>query len=535
VRAKTPPGRGRSPPALTRVPDRGAPPPAVSRNLRAEPNPAPMFRKILVANRGEIALRVMRTAREMGIATVAVYSEADRHALHVRFADEAVCLGPAPSSQSYLRGERIIEEALKRGVEAIHPGYGFLSENAAFARAVTEAGMVFIGPTPQAIQTMGDKLASKEAVARYGVPMVPGTPGAVEDPEEAARLAAEIGYPVLIKASAGGGGKGMRVVERPGDLKEEMARASSEAASAFGNGAVFVEKFVTKPRHVEVQVLGDTQGNVVYLFERECSIQRRHQKVIEEAPSAILTPELRRQMGESAVAVAKSVDYTGAGTVEFLMDADHNYYFLEMNTRLQVEHPVTELITGVDLVREQIRIAAGHPISFAQEDLRIHGHAIELRVYAEDPANQFLPDVGTLTTYRRPQGPGVRVDDGFEEGMEIPIHYDPMIAKLCAWGHDRDAAIARLLRAIREYEVGGVRTTLAFGAFAVDSEPFRSGDFDTKFVQQHFRPELLASERDDEAEVAALLSGRRHTEHQSRTAAAGGSVRPRSAWQTRRG
>ncbi len=493
-----------------------------------------MFKKILVANRGEIALRVMRTAREMGIKTVAVYSEADRSALHVRFADEAICLGPAASSQSYLRGDKIIAESLRLGVEAIHPGYGFLSENAAFCQAVTDAGLVFIGPTPHAIEIMGDKLASKRAVAEYNVPMVPGTPGAVSDPDEALRLAAEIGYPVLIKASAGGGGKGMRVVERPQDLKAEMARASSEAASAFGNGAVFVEKFVTKPRHIEVQVLGDTQGNVVHLFERECSIQRRHQKVIEEAPSSILTPELRAAMGASAVAVAKSVNYTSAGTVEFLMDADHKYYFLEMNTRLQVEHPVTELITGIDLVREQINIAAGKPISFRQQDLRIHGHALELRVYAEDPTNRFLPDVGTLHTYRRPQGPGIRLDDGFEEGMEIPIHYDPMIAKLCAWGANREQAIDRMLRAIAEYRINGVKTTLGFGAFAIDSVPFRTGDFDTKFVEQHFDPEKLKRDNADEAEIAALLAARLNSLHQVTQGAASALAQPRTAWQLNR-
>jgi acetyl-CoA carboxylase biotin carboxylase subunit len=493
-----------------------------------------MFKKILVANRGEIALRVMRTAREMGIATVAVYSEADRHALHVRFADEAVLLGPAPSALSYLKGEKIVEESLRLGVDAIHPGYGFLSENAAFAKLVTDAGIAFIGPSPKAIETMGDKLASKEAVSHYDVPMVPGTPGEVSDPEEALKHAERIGYPVLIKASAGGGGKGMRVVERPEDLKEEMARATSEAASAFGNGAVFVEKFVTKPRHVEVQVLGDTHGNIVHLFERECSIQRRHQKVVEEAPSAILTPELREQMGASAVAVAKAVDYTGAGTVEFLMDAEHNYYFLEMNTRLQVEHPVTELITGVDLVREQIQIAAGQPISFKQEELKIHGHAVELRVYAEDPANKFLPDVGTLSVYRRPQGPGVRVDDGFEEGMEIPIHYDPMIAKLCTWGHNRQAAIDRMLRAIDEYQINGVKTTLGFGALAVDSEPFRSGDFDTKFVDQHFRVEDLENPTDDAAEIAALLSARHMESRRKETSVSEGTTRARTGWQLRR-
>jgi acetyl-CoA carboxylase biotin carboxylase subunit len=493
-----------------------------------------MFKKLLVANRGEIALRVMRTAREMGIPTVAVYSEADRQALHVRFADEAVCIGPPPSSQSYLVVDKILEVCKELGVDAIHPGYGFLSENAAFARAVTEAGITFIGPSPEAIEVMGDKLTSKQAVGKYNVPLVPGTDEEVTELEVARKLAEEVGYPILVKASAGGGGKGMRIVETPDDLEEAMSRAQSEAISAFGNGAVFIEKFVTKPRHIEIQVLGDSMGNVVHLFERECSIQRRHQKVVEEAPSALLSGDLRSRMGEAAINVAKSVNYTGAGTVEFLVDADHNFYFLEMNTRLQVEHPVTELITGVDLVREQIRIAAGRSLSFTQGDLEINGHALEVRVYAEDPANGFLPDIGTLHTYRRPQGPGVRVDDGFEEGMEVPIHYDPMIAKLCTWGEDRQIAIERMIRAISEYRIGGVRTTLGFGSFAVDSEPFRSGDFDTGFVKQHFSPEMLNDGHQEGARVAALVAAHVFESQDAGPALKAAQPRPRSSWQKHR-
>ncbi|HEY5689906.1 MAG TPA: biotin carboxylase N-terminal domain-containing protein, partial [Cyclobacteriaceae bacterium] len=357
------------------------------------------IRKILVANRGEIALRVMRSAREMGIATVAVYSEADRNALHVRFADEAICIGPPPSSESYLGMEKIIDAAKETNTDAIHPGYGFLSENKVFAQKVRDAGLIFMGPSPESIELMGSKLAAKEAVAKFNVPLVPGTSEPISDIPKAKKIAAEIGYPVLIKASAGGGGKGMRIVEDESSFDEGMERAISEAKSAFGDGSVFIEKYVSSPRHIEFQVFGDQHGNTVHLFERECSIQRRHQKVIEEAPSSILTPELRASMGEAAINVAKSCGYYGAGTVEFIMDENLNYYFLEMNTRLQVEHPVTEEISGLDLVKLQIKIAQGEPIPFKQEDLSIHGHAIEVRVYAEDPSNNFLPDIGTLQTY----------------------------------------------------------------------------------------------------------------------------------------
>lgn len=464
------------------------------------------IQKILVANRGEIALRVMRTAREMGIQTVAVFSDADRDALHVRYADEAVNIGPPPSSESYLRGEKIIEVCKELGVDAIHPGYGFLSENAVFAQQVADNGLIFIGPSPEAIEVMGSKLAAKEAVAKYDVPMVPGVNHAVSDPEEAKAIAEQVGYPVLIKASAGGGGKGMRIVNAPEELQEQMERAISEATSAFGDGAVFVEKFITSPRHIEIQVLGDHHGNIVYLFERECSIQRRHQKVIEEAPSAILSPEKRKAMGEAAIGVAKACDYYGAGTVEFIVDENLDFFFLEMNTRLQVEHPVTEEITGVDLVKEQIRIAEGEAISFSQEDLKIKGHSLEVRVYAEDPANNFLPDIGKLQTYVRPQGPGIRVDDGFEQGMDVPIYYDPMIAKLIVYAKDRDAAIRRMLRAIREYEITGISTTLAFCEYVLQHEAFTSGNFDTKFVEKYFTPDVLKKESGDQEKLAAALA-----------------------------
>ena len=465
--------------------------------------------KLLVANRGEIALRVMRSAREMGVPTVAVFSEADRTAPHVLFADEAYLIGPAPSSESYLVGSRIIEVALKCGADAIHPGYGFLSENPDFASAVESAGIIFVGPSAKSMQIMGNKLAAKDAVAKHNIPMVPGSDGAISDEAQAKRIARDIGYPILIKAAAGGGGKGMRIVERDEDLSEAISRAMSEAQSAFGDGSVFIEKYITNPRHIEVQVMADKHGNVCYLFERECSIQRRHQKVVEEAPSAIVTPELRRRMGEAAVMVAKACDYVGAGTVEFLVagvaSGGPEFYFLEMNTRLQVEHPVTEMITGLDLVKEQLRVAMGEKLSFAQDDLNIRGHAIELRVYAEDPSNNFLPSVGKLQTYERPQGPGVRVDDGYEQGMDIPIYYDPLIAKLITWGADRTEAIERMKRAIGEYNIVGPSTTLPFGKFVMNHEAFVTGNYDTKFVEQHFKP-TAAELTEDEAMIAAVVA-----------------------------
>jgi acetyl-CoA carboxylase biotin carboxylase subunit len=449
------------------------------------------IKKLLVANRGEISLRIMRTARQMGIKTVAVFSEADRNAPHVKFADEAVCLGPPPSNQSYLLSDSIIDACKKLKVDAIHPGYGFLSENAAFAKMVTEAGIIFIGPSPASIEVMGSKLAAKNAVSKYGIPMVPGTDEAISDISAAKLKAKEIGYPILIKASAGGGGKGMRIVENEAEFEEQMQRAISEAQSAFGDGAVFIEKYITSPKHIEIQVLGDQKGNVVYLFERECSIQRRHQKVIEEAPSPVVTPEMRKAMGEAAVKVAKACDYFGAGTVEFIVDENLDFYFLEMNTRLQVEHPVTEMITNKDLVKEQILIAEGLPLSFSQEDLKINGHAVEVRVYAEDPKNNFLPDIGNLQTYIRPHGPGIRVDDGFEQGMDIPIYYDPMIAKLIVHDESREKAIQKMISAIDDYQITGIETTLPFCKFVMDHAEFKSGRFDTKFVEKFFTPDML--------------------------------------------
>lgn len=465
------------------------------------------MKKILIANRGEIALRVMRTAHEMGIQTVAVYSEADRNALHVRYAGEAYCIGPAASSQSYLRMDKIIETALHSGADAIHPGYGFLSENAVFADKVKEAGLTFIGPSGDSMRMMGGKISAKQAVSAYDVPMVPGTKEALRDIKEASIIAEKIGYPVLVKASAGGGGKGMRVVNHAGEFEEQIKLAQSEALSAFGDDAVFIEKYVATPKHIEIQILGDTHGNIVYLFERECSIQRRHQKLVEEAPSSCLTPEIRKKMGEAAVNVAKACNYTNAGTVEFLVDENLNFYFLEMNTRLQVEHPVTEQITGLDLVKEQIRVARGEELGYTQDDLSIKGHAIELRICAEDPANQFLPDIGRLNTYKIPQGYGIRVDDSFEQGMDIPIHYDPMIAKLITFGKDREEARLRMLHAIHNYQISGIETTLSFGKYVMNHEAYIKGQFDTKFVDTYFTPDVLKNEKsfDELAAVAAAM------------------------------
>ena len=465
-----------------------------------------MIQKILVANRGEIALRVMKTARKMGIKTVAVFSEADRNAPHVRFADEAVCIGLPPSTESYLRADHIIKISKELEVDAIHPGYGFLSENAAFAEKVEESGMIFIGPKSHAIRVMGSKLAAKDAVKKYDIPMVPGIEEAVTDIEKAASIAKEIGFPILIKASAGGGGKGMRVVEKESEIKEQMKRAISEAENAFGDGSVFIEKYVSSPRHIEIQVLADTHGNIIHLFERECSIQRRHQKVIEEAPSAVLSEELRMKMGEAAVKVAKACDYVGAGTVEFLLDEMNNFYFLEMNTRLQVEHPVTEWITGTDLVEQQIRVANGEVLAFSQNDISINGHALELRVYAEDPLNNFMPSVGTLETYKSPKGENIRVDDGFEEGMEVPIHYDPMLSKLITFGKTRNEAIQKMLEAISKYDVVGVSTTLPFGKFVCEHEAFRSGSFDTHFVKKYYSEEKMNEILKAEAQIAAFIA-----------------------------
>lgn len=467
----------------------------------------PLFDKVLIANRGEIALRVMRTAKDMGIKTVAVYSEADRNAPHVRFADEAVLLGPSPSSQSYLDGAKIIKEAKRLGVDAIHPGYGFLSENAAFAEAVEDAGIRFIGPSPDAIRIMGSKLEAKAAVKEYNIPMVPGTNEPVSDLDEVKSIAVEIGYPVLIKASAGGGGKGMRILEKESELEGQVERAMSEAKAAFGDSSVFIEKHLASPRHIEIQIFGDNYGNYIHLFERECSIQRRHQKVIEEAPSSAVTPDLRERMGKDAINVAKACKYTGAGTVEFLLDEKGNYYFLEMNTRLQVEHPVTEMITGLDLVAIQFSVAAGKALSVRQEDLEIQGHAIELRVYAEDPDDDFLPSTGKLIRYRPPSGAGVRIDDGYEEGMDVPIYYDPLLSKVITHGSTRYEAIHRMKEAIEAFLVEGVATTLPFGFFVMEHEAFIKGIFNTHFVGKHF---LGADDprRKDMYEKAAILAAK---------------------------
>lgn len=465
-----------------------------------------MFSKILIANRGEIALRVMRTCKEMGIATVAVYSTADKESRHVRYADEAYCIGEGPSNQSYLLMDRIIDLAIRTGSQAIHPGYGFLSENAVFARKLADNNLVLIGPSAEAMEIMGSKIASKQAVEKYGVPLVPGINEAITDGLAALEVAKNVGFPVLIKASAGGGGKGMRVVHKGEEFAEALEAAQNEARSAFGDDRVFIEKYVGNPRHIEFQLIADNFGNVTHLFERECSIQRRHQKLIEEAPSVVLTPELRAKMGEAAVNVAKACGYTGAGTVEFLLGDNHEFYFLEMNTRLQVEHPVTEMITGIDLVKVQITVAAGLPLPFAQGDLQINGHSIELRVCAEDPYQQFLPNIGTIRTVEIPSGPGVRIDDFIESNMEIPIYYDNMLAKLIVWAPTRAEAMARMKRAISEYVITGIQTTLPFGTFVMNHPKFIEGDFNTHFIQEYFNPDALTTPHNTDFEVIATAA-----------------------------
>jgi acetyl-CoA carboxylase biotin carboxylase subunit len=442
-----------------------------------------MFRKILIANRGEIAVRIIRACRDLGILPVAVFSELDACALHVRMSDEAYCIGPAPSHHSYLNNEAIIAAAINAGAEAIHPGYGFLAENSEFARAVTSAGLTFIGPTPEAMAIMGSKTTARRAAMAAGVPVVPGTTESLQSYDQARETALELGYPVMLKAAAGGGGKGMRQVAAESELLSAFETAQSEAASAFGDRAIYLEKVVELPRHIEIQIFADSQGNCVHLGERECSIQRRHQKVIEECPSPINDSSLRERMGEAAIRIARAVNYIGAGTVEFLFsDATREFYFLEMNTRLQVEHPVTELVTGLDLVCEQINVAAGDQLSFKQEDVRWHGHAIECRVYAEDPENNFFPSPGRITYLRAPAGPGIRDDSGVTEGDEVSIYYDPMISKLAAWGRNRKEAIDRLRRALDEYTVGGIKTTLPFFREVVRDEEFIAGSLDTGFI-----------------------------------------------------
>ena len=467
-------------------------------------------KKILIANRGEIAVRVARTCRELGIRTVAVFSDPDSASPHVRLCDEAFRIGPAPSRDSYLRADVIVELARKCGADAVHPGYGFLSENPAFAEALIGEGVLWIGPPASAIRSMGDKTAARSIMQRAGVPVVPGTIAPVENAEEARKAATEIGFPILLKAAAGGGGKGMRVVHTAEDLPRALSAARGEARSSFGDDRVFIEKLIRHPRHIEFQILADSHGHCIHLFERECSIQRRHQKVIEEAPSPAMTESLREAMGQAAVAAAQSCGYVNAGTVEFLVDDERNFYFMEMNTRLQVEHPVTEWITGLDLVAEQIRIARGEALGYDQQDVRRNGHAIECRIYAEDPANDFLPDPGILSRHRVPSGPGIRVDSGVDEGGRVEIHYDPMISKLTVWASSRAEAVRRMERALKEYEIGGVRTTIPFCSFVMGTEAFRCGDISTHFIENHFQPGKLPGPNSNEhlalALAAALVS-----------------------------
>ena len=441
-----------------------------------------MFTKILVANRGEIAVRIIRACRELGIATVAVYSEADREALHVQMVDEAYCIGPAASRESYLNMSRIISVALLTGADAIHPGYGFLAENASFAQLCKDCSVTFIGPDAEAIQKMGDKAAAKATMREAGVPLVPGTEGLIEDIDEALAVAGEIGYPVIVKATAGGGGRGMRVANDAQELTAAIRQAQKEAESAFGNAGVYLEKFVEEPRHVEIQIMADKHGNIVHLGERDCSIQRRHQKLVEEAPSPALDEKLRKKMGEAAVAAARAVKYHGAGTVEFLLDKNGNFYFMEMNTRIQVEHPVTEMVTGIDLIKEQIRVAAGELLSFSQEDVKINGWAIECRINAENPAKNFMPSPGKVVRYLPPGGYGIRIDSAVYPGYTITPFYDSMVAKLIAWGKDREEAIARMKRALGEFAIEGVDTTIPFHARLLEHPAFVSGRFATNFL-----------------------------------------------------
>ncbi|HEX6964567.1 MAG TPA: acetyl-CoA carboxylase biotin carboxylase subunit [Gemmatimonadaceae bacterium] len=442
-----------------------------------------MFKKVLIANRGEIALRVIRACRELGIQTVAVYSEADRESLHVRFADDDICIGPPPARESYLRIPRLIAAAEIAGADAIHPGYGFLAENAEFAETCAASNITFIGPTAEQIRIMGDKAAARKAMAEVGVPIVPGTPGPVDDPDEALTFAREIGFPVIIKAAAGGGGKGMRVASDPEDFTRAFQLARSEALSAFGNGEVYVEKYLARPRHIEFQIMGDQFGRVIHLGERDCSVQRRHQKLIEESPSPAVTPELRAAMGEAAVRGAKAIGYVGAGTIEMLLDEDGSFYFMEMNTRIQVEHPVTEMLTGVDLVKEQIRAAAGEPLSIC-EPIERRGHVIEVRVNAEDPSRNFQPSPGRIDVYHPPGGPGVRLDSHIYAGYTVPPYYDSLLAKLICQGRDRDEAIRRMQVALDGFIVEGVTTTIPFLSRVMANERFRAGEVDTKFLER---------------------------------------------------
>ena len=494
-----------------------------------------MFRKILIANRGEIAVRIIRACRDLGISPVAVFSTADQKALHVQLADEAYFIGEAPASESYLVIEKIIDAAKKSGADAIHPGYGFLSEKAEFARAVEVAGITFIGPSADSIELMGSKTNAREAALRAGAPIVPGTANKLTGTAEALQTADEVGYPVMLKASAGGGGKGMRAVHSAAEMKSAFETASAEAQAAFNDSSVYIEKLIVKPRHIEIQIVADKHGNIIHLGERECSIQRRHQKVIEECPSPLNDSELRAKMGAAAISIAKAANYYSLGTLEFLVDVNRDFFFLEMNTRLQVEHPVTELVTGIDLVCEQIRIAAGEKLTIKQEDVKWLGHSVECRVYAEDPEKNFLPSPGKITTLRTPSGPGVRDDSGVYEGWEVPLFYDPMISKLATYGATREEAINRMQRALREYYVGGIRTTIPFFQGVLDDEEFRSGEIDTGFIPRYFeRTKKLESDSDEELtneEIAAAMVAAYEFSRQQQQPSSNSSVAPVSKWK----
>jgi acetyl-CoA carboxylase, biotin carboxylase subunit len=494
-----------------------------------------MFKKILIANRGEIAVRIARACREMGIRSVAVYSDADRASLHVRVADEAYPVGPAPSRESYLRIDKLMDAAGRAGCDALHPGYGFLAENPELPRACAANQITFIGPSPEAMELLGSKTAARQLAARAGVPMVPGVQDAIENLRDAERIAREFRYPVLLKAVAGGGGKGMRLVSAANEMSAAWRDASSEALNAFGDARVYLERYLDRPRHIEIQIFADERGGIVYLGERECSVQRRHQKVIEESPSPFLTPDLRRSMGEAAVRLAREAHYTNAGTVEFLVDAARNFYFLEVNTRLQVEHPVTEMVTGLDLVKLQIRVAGGEPLPFTQENIALTGHAIECRLYAEDPANNFFPSPGTMLSFRAPSGPGIRLDEGVYEGFTVPTEYDPMLGKLIASGQDRAEAVARLVRALEELRVTGIKTNAALFLRILRDPEFLRGEIYTRWLDERLA-HLLRGEKkadgDTHAEDAAIFAGLLHHFSGARAALANGAAgETQSAWK----